>query len=426
MIVRITRLRTILILTLIASLICDFWLPNSDKTLLGVGIFTIALSIFMLYAYRSSGLLIWIIGILSMINIVWAFTVCLFPYQNAYYWQVGLVAMEENVIMAKCVMTFFVGLIFCLDHRNEFLGNEDIVQYNKSSKLIFICGFIVLLLLFWFGFDRSLLTGDAYVSQSNSAYEYAIVIFLFTWIYVTGKGKFFKRARYLLWGYAALYCLQGIAAGDRSSAFPMILLILIVVLRREITMKYLLLYGFLGIIAANAIDLLRNNMTDDFIRTLLSRGLAVNTISYSHYAGTQIIRASDSHIHIGHLIEFIFRIFIGGGSRVSLSSVAEEAGFFNRGGGFTASYFYYWLGFPGVLLGGMLFGYMLNRIFSIHEDIIIELPICVICYAIRWYVYSPISFFRSAILIPLFLYWLCNFYQNTVFKRMLHDYFYDR
>lgn len=138
-----------------------------------------------------------------------------------------------------------------------------------------------------------------------------IIIFLFAWKYSKGK-KYIKK---ILLIYAFLYTLQGLVFGDRSAGFPMILLVFLLIYNKGIKMQYVVLVGFAGIILANFIDIFRNNGLISYkylIDALFDRGLFVNTLSYSFYGGTQIIRFSETVTNqYTHLINYIMAIFLG-------------------------------------------------------------------------------------------------------------------
>ena len=77
-----TGFQIYLFMVLILVIFGDIFLPNTIESLFPIGVLTILFSCNILYIFRNSGLMIWIIGILSSINIVLAYTVCLKPYES--------------------------------------------------------------------------------------------------------------------------------------------------------------------------------------------------------------------------------------------------------------------------------------------------------------------------------------------------------
>lgn len=105
-------------------------------------------------------------------------------------------------------------------------------------------------------YTSGLNTTGEYVSDTSAIYEYCILFFLLTWYYA-GKCKI-RRGILLI--YSGIYVLLSILHGDRSSAFPMILLVVLLYFP-QISIKKMFFLAFAGIFASNVVSVYRNNYT---------------------------------------------------------------------------------------------------------------------------------------------------------------------
>ena len=392
-------------------LLIIFECPNTYESLPYIGYGIISVSILMLYRYRKNTKICLLIGVMMIISICFAMSVCLNAYDTAFNWQIDLVNREANIINAKNYLLFLTTISIFIGEINE---KEYKITYDYNPIIFLVC-FIILIYSLIFGFDRG--TIGTYSSNTNVLYEYAIVIFLFAWIY-TNNNKYMKGILIL---YAILYCLQGLIFGDRSSAFPMILMVFLLLYNKKYTIKHILIAGLGGIFLANIIDIFRNTgfiFNSSIIKEVLDRGLFVNTISYSFYGGTQVIRyGMNSTFQFEHFLNYMSSIFTGGSSEYTLTVIANAAGYINKGGGMSHVYFYYWGGYIGTVIFGIIMGKIIRYIYNSDTEITNILKITIAIFLIRWYVYYPVAFFRTAILVPAICYVLCNLFKKIIKNR---------
>ncbi|MCI8588776.1 MAG: oligosaccharide repeat unit polymerase [Bacilli bacterium] len=387
-------------------------LPNTYETLSIIGYCIILLCIILYLKHRKAERLTFLVGILIVISFCFAISVCLNPYSTAFNWQVSLIDTKANIINAKnFLLLMYIFTIFI--KKDKSIDTLEPVRYNNNF-LIFTVGFIILILAFYYGIDKSII--GVYSSNTNPLYEYALVVYLFCWLYFDKKW-----AHGALLVYAILYCGQAILYGDRSSCFPMILLNMLLLWKRGYNMKYITLIGIGGIFFGNAIDIFRNSGTLfslDVIKEVLDRGLFVNTISYSFYGGTQILRYGFNTVNnISHFFSYLAALFLGGGSDVTLTVIANANGFVNKGGGMSHIYFYYWFGYLGTIVFGLIIAKIINYACNHQNKIANILQIMIIIFLFRWFLYYPITFFRTAIIIPAILYVLCELFSNGIKNR---------
>ncbi len=384
-------------------------LPNTYNTLSTIGYCIILLCIILYLKYRKAERFTFLVGMIIIISFCFAISVCLNPYSTAFNWQVSLINTEANIINAKNLLLFIYIFTMSLK-RKESEGTSEPAQFN-SNFLIFLVGFLILILAFYFGIDKSII--GVYSSNTNPLYEYALVVYLFCWLYFDKKW-----AHTVLILYAILYCVQALLYGDRSSCFPMILLNILLLWKRGYNMKYIIIIGIGGILFGNAIDIFRNSgalFSLDVFKEVLDRGLFVNTISYAFYGGTQIVRYGlYTANNISHFFSYLASLFLGGGSDVTLTVIANANGFVNKGGGMSHIYFYYWFGYLGTIVFGLIISKIINYAYNHQNKIANILQLMIIIFLFRWFLYYPITFFRTALIIPTVLYVLCELFCNAI------------
>lgn len=386
------------VLLIIINIIALF-LPNKSDFLPYIGFAIVVVSVVMLFRYRNQHNICMLIGIIMIISICLSFSVCFNTYETAYNWQIQLINTEENVINIKNYLLYLTVLSLSI---GSIKSKNIIVNKESNNIIIVLVGIVVLIYAILFGFDRGKI--GTYSSNTNVIYEYALIIFLFTWMYSSKM----KAIRLFLVIYGLIYSLQGLLYGDRSSSFPMIILLFILLYKKKYSIITVTIIALSGILLGNLIDIFRNTgnlLSFENVSEILKRGLFVNTISYAFYGGTQIIRYKYSYpfFVLNHFVDFLNSIFWGGGTQIMLTSLANIYGFRNSGGGMSNTYFFYWGGYIGTIIGAIIVGRIIHYVFNSDKksDYIFQITITILSF--RWILYNPTSFFRTAILVPIIL-----------------------
>lgn len=390
------------LLLILMLVLIVFGTPNKYSSMVIIGGFIIIVSIAVMKKYWNNSEMSLFIGIISLINISLVTSVCFSTYSTAFNWQIRLIDYPENIINLKNYLIYIVALFIGMGRIKESKNDDDEeIYFYKNNFIIFWGLFLVLLYILIFCFDRGVI--GEYSSNSNILYEYAPILFIYSWKYAQNK-----RFKGILVIYALIYSLQGLIFGDRSSSFPMILALFLLNYRKTVKMYQVILIGILGILLSNFIDYFRNNGFTSvklLIDGMRSRRLFVNTISYSFYGGTQIIRFSSvDENKLLHFINYIKAIIFGGSRKSTLTVIASNAGFYNKGGGFTSSYFYYWGGYIATFIGAIIMGKLIKLIFNHQGKLYDILKLSITIFSIRWIVYYPVAFFRTAVFVPIICY----------------------
>ena len=390
-----------IILVLINILL--LFLPNEKDSLPFIGSYLLVLCVVVFIRYRKNQNISLMLGIVLMVTVSLLTSICFNLENTAFYWQKTLIGIPANIINMK-------NYSLCVTFLCLFLGNikEDKPKLNyKDNDLFFFGFFLLLLIILLFGFDKGKI--GTYVVNRNPLYEYGNIVFIFAWIYTNNN----KTKKGILIVYAVLFCLQALLFGSRTSAFPMILFF-ILIYSPKLNLPIVMLFGIAGIFFGNFIDIFRNVGFDFYtiLNKMVSNGLFVNTLTYSHYTGTQIIGYSFTESNrLLYLFNYVLTTIFGDSDKVNLSYIARNAGFVNQGGGYSHTYFYYIGGYIGTIVISLLIAYAFKRIFNSEKDISNILKYTIIIYTLRWFIYYPFTLTRTAIFIPCLIYIWVSFFR---------------
>lgn len=415
------KYRNIRFIAYISLCIVIFFLSDKPDALPSLGGLLLFTSLDNLICYKNNGILYMLMVIFGITNLALAYG-CFFLYEdNVYSWQVNIVNTFGHVTTAKALTLFYltmsIGIMkYCRCQRNKpanILPQIRNVDWH-IGKMSMLFGYGAMLLILIFLFNRDV---TEYTTGKSALYEYVIVIFLLLYLYMP-YGKIYK---FMMLGFSCLYILQGLLFGDRSSAFPMIILVYILLQKAYKPLQFVFL-ALAGVLGANLIGLYRRTfvMSSDLWEEVANRFFYVDSISYSFWAGVQIIRATSAIVNkFDFFCEWVMRQFLGGTKQADVSNFVKEFSdaFYNGGGGLTSSTFYFFGGFIGVIVGGLVIGLIIGKVFSKEDKFYPFMQIIIVVYCLRWYSYYPSAFFRTCVIIPFFFYYAIRFYSKTFVTR---------
>lgn len=403
-------LRMLDVFLVLSTIICLFCV-NSNEGLMIIGIIILCCSLVAFAKVRKDTLFMIMFGIILYINFsllmedFGLFNSTIIPSR-----QIALRDTEANLISAKCMLILNCVINYFLPTK-KFMQKEGFTFVYKNNPLIFWVGYFVMILGLIFGFERS--SGVGYTSNGNPLYEYCLIIMLMVWYY-SGNNNLKRK---LLIGYGIVYALQGLVYGDRSSMLPMCVL-LAMMLIGTIKWEKLIPLAVIGIVLTNYIGIYRKGVSEINIVDILGNGLKVDTVTYSYYASLCIIKMKEMMVNpFIDIFDFIISIFVGGNYGNSNLSALSKAYYPNAGGGMYYSYFYYWMGYFGVLLSALIIVLVIRRIKKKENGYTQLLKICITIMCFRWYLYTPIVFYRSSLLIFTLLFFVCKVFHSVTQKK---------
>ncbi|WP_194191051.1 hypothetical protein [Clostridium chrysemydis] len=391
------------IVSVLAFLII-FLLDNSSQSLGYLGMCIIFISLYQLIKVRESTELLVLFGLITYINLSVSIGDLLQIGQSlgqeTLSWQMAVRLSEYNAIGAKCILAIMAVLNIMINSKYlkkiRSTVNEPIIK--KENDYIFYIGLVVLIIFWYFGYGST--RGSTYNSNTQTIYEYCLVIFIVVWFY-SGNSKVKKSYMYL---YAFIYILQALIRGDRSSAFPMIVIIFLIQNYR-LNLKRLSFLAIGGIFASNIISIYRlsysfSAMKDLYLSKYGMTAFLSDTVSQSYYTGISIANVHDLIPNTStYFLDFLGGILMGGGFRNADVGAVAYNYLLNKGGGFYFSWFYFWFGFVGVICAGVLLGYIIRKLFASSNNYIRLYKLVLVAMCFRWYLYTPFVLFRSILFV---------------------------
>ena len=408
-----------LIFLIISLLFCLFFKDYSYVRKCILGVFILSISMYMLWQVRKDKYYVLMMGIIVYINITICFSDCI---SNAVLSVPANSLLWQNLRKSNSEILFLESLALFLSIFNCFISNkaeyiERRILKNKSNLYCYCIGFVVLIFGLLNGYSTGVNNVDGYESNTSAMFEYCTLFFLLTWYYA-GKNKS-RHMLLLLYGLA--YITLAVFHGDRSSAFPMILLIVILYLP-EISLPKVFCLAFMGIFASNIISVYRNNYSlenfwKNFFYNYGLRGFFSDTVSFSYYTGISIVEVKSMLVNTSkYFIDYVCGIFLGGGfGKADVTTFCKQYAM-NKGGGMCVSSFYFWFGFLGIVLLGIIVGWVCKKIQNKEYNFYLILKIYITIDVFRWYLYSSFDFFRGCLFVLPIIYSLFNIIDMLVNK----------
>jgi hypothetical protein len=393
-----------------------------------IGLLILLTSVMLIMRVKRARILFFLISIITYINTSIAIIDCIYGGEmlNAYQW--ALRHSEFNQAYAKSILLniTIISLMITPNFVKKSANLNKVIEHKNNPIIVYV-GIAFIIYAMIFGFYR--VDSIGYVSNAKPLYEYAILVFILAWHY-SGENKI---ARYILGICALIYILQGLYYGDRSSALVLMVLIGMVYINKT-SVSRMMIFAITGIVFANVVAIFRDSVTkitfSDMLNILLNKGILIffsDTASFSYYAGITIVasRLSLPESPLYYLNKFLLAILLGGSSHLSEGSditiVARQV-YANGGGGLYPSYFYFWGEYIGVIIGAIILGFIIRHVFISDKPYNKLMQYCITIMSFRWYLYTPMTFFRTSIFVFSFLYLLCFIFNMIKIKNYPKNY----
>lgn len=395
---------------LLISIIIWFFLSyieniNENKKI--IGIFLILLSFYQLWKVRYNKELLLLFGLIAYINLSVSLGDLLEINSvlgvETLSWQKNIRESKANITGAKCLLLLMSILNLFVTGKKLKIKNINKIIVTKKNSLIFILGYILLVIFWYYGYTNTM--GETYHSNTRAIYEYCVPLYIVVYYYA-GEEKLFKKG---LLVYSYIYIGQAIIRGDRSSAVPMILLLLLLS-KYKVDLKRVLCLSMGGILFANLVSAWRISYSFSELLKIYKEkyglgSLVSDTVSQSYYTAISIISTKEVLNNTWKYFEdFLGGIIFGGSFKnADIGRVSNEY-FLNKGGGMYFSWFYFWGGMTGVVLGSIFLGLLIKYVCIEKNGVQVNLiKICIIVMSFRWYLYTSFVLFRSVLFIFVLL-----------------------
>lgn len=329
-----------------------------------------------------------------------------------------------NIVIAILMVFTSILAVFYNQRRNEFLRSD----FTKENGWVFSVLILISIYILIFGINRGTSSTYVYVVSITTIYEYFVMIYILAYYY-SSKSKISNLFLMLL-GF--FYIIQDFYYGGRISSVQLTILSAILFFPK-VKFKHILLLLLPAYLTLRLVEIYRtsNSFFDmNFLSVFANfknplENYQWNTFAEVLYSSSGLVYAKNAvHTIIERLIsftDFIINIFIGGvrpfGNIISyISANISPVG----GGGFLPAYFYYWLGWGGVILISFFVVKMLNLESKERlNDFWKIVYILTLSMFPRWFYYSPLILIRFILFNFLIIYSILKII-DLLTKKYLH------
>ena len=372
-----------------------------------IGFMIILFNILLCIVTKKNKFLFILIFIISFINISHAYYGCILNHINTPKWQkIGLLGTEYDLYTSKGILITSVILFTIISLQiSKFKNTKKLVRQN--SNFITYSLIIILSLLIIFGYFSEVRGRVGYSSVQTPIFEYSSILITILWFFSANHKK---SVRIFLIIYTICYGFMFLSIGDRSSVAIILMVVFLLEFFNSFSIFKILILFLCTIFIFNMVGIIRSNnliSIQSVITEVLTRGLYVDTISWSYYASITI---SALHDYVLEPWKFIFGnilYYITGISTTYSGMTTFAQNFsddlYNAGGGIYSSYFYGMGGYLGVIVGSIILGIIIVNIFKSKSSYGQIYMILLISLSFRWYLYNISTLFRGIFIITTIL-----------------------
>lgn len=334
-----------------------------------------------------------------------------------FYWKIPAYMKYHTIDYYGIAINIFTVFLFIYVKMVDIERCMEIKFKTRSFKpLILLVIVVVLLLIFIFAIDRNI--AGTYEVKITSIYEYAYLLFIIAFYYSNNSLK--CNVFFML--FAMIFIIQDLYLGGRITSLQILLVLFYMNYNRlRIGNKKMVWLILIGIIIFNAVGVYRVNYStnglsvNSIVENIFEQRFVLDTAYNSYYSTITHIVARERTEFIEQVANFcgffLDLIGINLDNYLYLTNYVRSLGIANIGGGWYASHFFFWFGWFGVIVGSMILVYITKTIMSKKNNLFNDLSqlqlITILSTFPRWYMYTPLSFFKGILLITI-LYILCE------------------
>lgn len=378
-----------------------------------VAITVLALSVYLVIAYRNNLMLFIIYFAVFFFNYSIAIPVYLYSEDVFIFHLIS--DLRIRGIGINILLVFMILLvIFKKSNKNHKIINTNIFLIN-NPKNILVTSTLFIFLIFIF---LLALSGIGI----GPIYEYSIILFILGFYY-SGDSKLIKSLFTIL---LCCFCLLTFINGDRVSVLQMLIAYFILLFNKKVTYKSMIPVIFIGIIFMTFLGVLGDGISlsnlsfENIIKILENRFFALDTAYSAFFTSLTFISVKDIvsfSTEIGLFVNFLVSMVLGG-SLVENSSLPlfTRTYMVHYNGGILPIYFYFYLGWLGILISAILLSFYTRKIQNLNEksSAYSKLVLLYITATVpRWYLYSPSSLIRGVLVFSL-VYYLMYFINSRL------------
>ena len=335
------------------------------------------------------------------------------------------IPMKSNVhfIGLMSILLFHIILALLMPKVKETPNNPFVNNFlEKKASIAFITLLTTIIILGYLFFPS--------IVGSRALYEYAIILFCLGF-YSSKKNSSYY---YILVFLMAISTVVNMYHGGRIiSLMPMIAYFIIHNITKLTSKKLIeffviiiVVFTFFGLYG----DLIEKKESikrvsfNDLGTTLVERKFTLDTSVAAYWAGLTYIATSGkvtAHYRMINFMEYITKYTLLGSKSnyIPLNELSYKY-YVHYSGGYAQSYFYFWLGYVGVIIYAIYISIFINIVNNItKESTDLKKIICIyfISTLPRWYLYYPTPLFRGiVIMLIIYLFLVKLFKNNKIYK----------
>lgn len=377
------------------------------------GIILIFDSIYLLYLSRKNVAMLFVSMFIMYSNYSIVVSRYLMFFDSELYKQIN--DIKTYFIGINILLLFLIFLIIFIPVKSRYLSNFRGFYENKNkSMIIVILISVVLLLILIFAFGRPSTIGER--GTPTPLYEYSIILFIIGYYY-TGNSTILRRILSII---LFLFAFQNLIYGGRITALQLLIVYYFSVLFNKISLKntfYLgivmfVIMSIIGVYRGEIININKNGfeVVTSIIEDMKKNMLVLDTAYSAYFTSLTFIEVKDMlsfNTQIELLINYIKYTILGGGVANSNLSIFTRQYFVHYFGGLLPFYFYFWLGWIGVIIPSYIVSlYYNNRGKSTRKNnaYLNMLGLYFVVTTPRWYLYAPTQLFRGMIIFTVVFY----------------------
>lgn len=383
----------------------DFINPNF------IAVYVLFLSLFLLWYVRKNFALFIVSAILAYCNYSVVFSQYVVIKQNTIFTTFSNTEYSTQAI--HIMLLFWSVLVICMSAKPLPLKMIDLKKHEKKTgnysvivQCILLGLAVVLVAIFYYGFDRPEIIGAR--GAPSAIYEYSIIIFIVSFYY----SYEYKFCKILISAILFLFAMQNLVFGGRITALQLLIVFYMMVLSPQLSLKKAAPFILVGFILMSVIGVVRGTLlSGDFsvlsILENLKEQLFTLDTAYSAYHTSITMLLTELKLSWNERVVCFFDLFssiIKGkylGSKADISSFSRQF-YVHSYGGVLPFYFHFYLGNFGVILIAFFISKVLGVCAKLSKECDSGLRKCVTVYivasAFRWYLYSPIQITRGLLL----------------------------
>jgi hypothetical protein len=266
----------------------------------------------------------------------------------------------------------------------------------------------------------------SYEVKISPLYEYSYIIFLFAVKYANTKLK-----EIFITTLAVLFIFQDTILGGRVTSLQIMLVFAITLFYKYITIKRILLFAFVGVLFLSVIGSYRanysynENIVANTFLYLKKNMFVLDTVTYAYGAGITQLYAADFISVEDRVISFYnycINVILGSSynfseilNKETITNIPATASNYhiNYGGSVFPIYFYFWFGWLGVIISGILTSKYIAFFSKQKSELGSLIFLAIIVTVPRWYLYSPLALFRGPLVLLPLLFFLLKFIEHV-------------